>query len=170
MCCLTLDYTTGKALGPCAVRIPHPQPYDLCLKNLEHEVILLYLVIMKYSRRAMIPWLLIIASILLSILIMATPSIWNDVVLDSKEHGVSCSDMPEYEEVVTFIENRQHTVERIESVNPGFTFVHAQRNEHTCTNKGFITITYGSHQDRIQIEQIVRDTDIQTLPVTWINR
>lgn len=79
--------------------------------------------------------------------------LYNELVLDSKDHFLSCDELPSVAEVEQIVDSHQETIDKIKQVNPGSVFV--EIDTATCPGKADIVILYGTHQNRLAIEQII---------------
>jgi hypothetical protein len=79
--------------------------------------------------------------------------LYNDLVLDNRDHFLPCDRLPASAEVSRVLEEHQDTVEAIEEVHPGFVWVEV--DDSTCPGRADIVIYYPSHQDRLAIEKII---------------
>ena len=79
--------------------------------------------------------------------------LYDEVVLDNKNHYLTCEQLPEASEVERVVENHQEIILEIKEVNPGF--VEVWIDIYTCPSKADILIEYPSHADKIAIEKII---------------
>jgi hypothetical protein len=79
--------------------------------------------------------------------------LYNDLVLDNRDHYLPCDRLPTSAEVHRVLEEHQDAVEAIEEVHPGFVWVEV--DDSTCPGRADIVIYYPSHQDRLAIEKII---------------
>ena len=49
----------------------------------------------------------------------AIRGLYNDLVLDNKDHFLSCADLPTLAEVEQVVERHRETIDQIKQVNPG---------------------------------------------------
>lgn len=89
-----------------------------------------------------------------------------DVIYDNREHYLSCEELPALSEVEQVVEEHQNLIQEIEQVNPGFIFVSIIS---LCPGKGEIFIEYPSHQNRLQIEELIGDETFFGVPYRGIN-
>jgi hypothetical protein len=85
----------------------------------------------------------------------AIKALYNDLVLDNQDHFLSCAELPSVAEVEQVVDSHRDTIDKIKQVNPGFVFVEIDTT--TCPGKADIVISYGTHQNRLAIEQIIAD-------------
>ena len=81
--------------------------------------------------------------------------LYNDLVLDNRDHFLPCERLPTSAEVYRVAEEHQDTVEAIKEVHPGFVFVEIDDWSWSCSGRADIVISYASHQDRLAIEKII---------------
>jgi len=96
-------------------------------------------------------------------------NIYNNFVLDNKEHYLSCEDLPPIDKVKQVINEHQETLQEIEQVNPGFVFV-TTGNYEDCVDKSDIVISYASHQDKLKIKEIINDKTFFGIPYRLQNQ
>jgi len=91
----------------------------------------------------------------------------DDVIYDNQNHYLACEQLPSISEVEKVLEEHRDMVDQIEAVNPGFVGVEV----HPCGNENAdITFWYGSHQDRLMIEQIIGNDTFFGVPYNLHNR
>ena len=79
--------------------------------------------------------------------------LYNDLVLDNRDHFLPCDQLPSVADVNRILAEHQDTVEAIKGVHPGFVFV--EIDDWSCSGRADIVISYASHQDRLAIEKII---------------
>jgi hypothetical protein len=79
--------------------------------------------------------------------------LYNELVLDNKDHFLSCAELPPVAEVEQVVDSHRDAIDQIKQVNPGSVFV--EIDSTTCPGKADIVISYGTHQTRLAIEQII---------------
>jgi hypothetical protein len=91
----------------------------------------------------------------------------DDVLYDNRFHYISCEKLPSIAEVEKVIAEHQYVIRQIEAVNPGFVGIEV----NTCgTGNADITFWYGSHKDRIAIENIIGSDTFFGVPYNLQNR
>jgi hypothetical protein len=91
----------------------------------------------------------------------------DDVIYDNRNHNLLCEQLPSVSEVEKVLEEHHNVIQQIEAVNPGFVGIEV----NTCgTGNADITFWYGSHQDRIVIEQIIGGASFFGTPYNLQNR
>ena len=79
----------------------------------------------------------------------------DDLIYDSKNHYLSCDELPTSEEVARVVSEHQEALQKIKQVNPGFVMV--QIDTRTYPGRSDIVILYASHRDRVEIEKSSMD-------------
>ena len=91
----------------------------------------------------------------------------DDVIYDNRFHYISCEKLPSIAEVEKAIAKHPGVTRQIEAVNPGFVGIEV----NTCgTGNADITFWYGSHKDRIAIENIIGSETFFNVPYNLQNR
>ena len=93
---------------------------------------------------------------------------YDEVILDNRNHYLSCEQLPSESEVRQVIEAHQDVIAKIEQINPGFVGVEVDTS--TCPGRADILFWYGTHQDRLLIESIIADDTFYGLPYRLQNR
>ena len=93
---------------------------------------------------------------------------YDEVILDNRNHYLSCEQLPSEAEVRQVMEAHQDVIERIEQINPGF--VGVEMDTSTCHGRADILFWYGTHQDRLLIESIIADDVFYDIPYRLQNR
>jgi len=87
---------------------------------------------------------------------------YDEVILDNRNHYLSCEQLPSESEVRQVIEAHQDVIAKIEQINPGF--VGVEMDASTCPGRADILFWYGTHQDRLLIESIIADDAFYDIP------
>ena len=87
---------------------------------------------------------------------------YDEVILDNRNHYLSCEQLPSESEVRQVIEAHQDVIAKIEQINPGFVGVEVDTS--TCPGRADILFWYGTHQDRLLIESIISDDVFYDIP------
>jgi hypothetical protein len=91
----------------------------------------------------------------------------DNVIYDNRNHYLLCEQLPSVSEVERVVGEQQEVIQRIEAVNPGFVGVEV----NTCgTGNADITFWYGTHKDRVAIEQIIGGDTFFGIPYNLRNR
>jgi len=94
--------------------------------------------------------------------------LYDDMVMDNKNHYLSCDQLPSVSEVTSIIEKHRDTIEQIEQINPDQAGV--EMDSLSCPGKADIVIWYASHADRIKIEQLIDGETFFGAPFRLQNR
>ena len=94
--------------------------------------------------------------------------IYDEVILDNRNHYLSCEQLPSEYEVRQVMKTHQDVIEEIEQINPGF--VSMEVDTSICLGKADILFWYGTHQDRLQIESIIADNTFYSIPYRLANQ
>jgi hypothetical protein len=93
---------------------------------------------------------------------------YDHFVLDNRNHYLSCQELPPKVEVERIIEQHKDVIQQIQEVAPGF--VGAEVDSHTCKGKADLLIWYGTHQQRVVIEEIIAGDTFFGIPYRLQNR
>jgi len=93
---------------------------------------------------------------------------YDEIALDNRNHYLSCEQLPSEAEVRRVMEAHQAEIQRIEQVNPDF--VGVEMDTSTCPGKVDILFWYGTHQDRLLIEDIIAGDTFHGVPYRMQNR
>ena len=93
---------------------------------------------------------------------------YDEIVLDNRNHYLSCDQLPSEAEVRQVMDEHQDVVKKIEQINPGF--VGVEMDTSTCPGKADILFWYGTHQDRLLIEDIIAGETFYGIPFRMQNR
>ena len=74
-------------------------------------------------------------------------------VYDNWNHYLPCEELPTEAEAIAIIQQHQDIIQVIERVNPGL--VGVEVDSSTCPGKADLVIWYASHQNRLDIENII---------------
>jgi hypothetical protein len=94
--------------------------------------------------------------------------IYDNFVLDNKNHYLPCEELPTESDVSRIVEQHQDKIQAIEQVNPGF--VGVEIDTFTCPGQADLMIWYASHQDRLAIEEIIGSDTFFGVPYRLQNR
>jgi hypothetical protein len=92
----------------------------------------------------------------------------DDVVFDNWNHYLPCDKLPEVSRVREVVEEHQETIRRVEAVNPGL--VGVEISTGPCPGKADLLIWYASHQNRVDIEEIIGGERFFGVPYRLQNR
>lgn len=93
---------------------------------------------------------------------------YDELVLDNRNHYLSCQELPTKLEVERTLEQHKDIVQKIEQIAPGF--VGVEMGSLSCRGKADLLIWYGTHQQRIAIEKIVDGDTFFGIPYRLQNR
>jgi len=94
--------------------------------------------------------------------------IFDDFIYDNKNHYLPCKKLPNKDEVDKIIAEHQNVIKEIEGVNPGL--VGVEIDTSTCQGKADIIFWYASHENRLEIEEIIGDETFFGIPYRLQNR
>lgn len=91
----------------------------------------------------------------------------DDVIYGNQNHYLACGQLPSSSEVERVLKEHHDVIEQIVAVNPGFVGV----DVNICgAENADVTFWYGSHQDRIVIEQLIGGDTFFGVPYNLQNR
>ena len=127
---------------------------------------------MKKESRIII-FLLILISLCVVVILIETQthtirSIFDDFIYDNKNHYLPCEKLPSRDEVTKIIAEHQNVIKEIEAVNPGL--VGIEIDTTTCQGKADLIFWYASHENRLEIEEIIGDETFFGIPYRLQNR
>ena len=93
---------------------------------------------------------------------------YDEIVLDNNNHYLSCEQLPSEAEVRRMMEDHQNVIKKIEQIKPGF--VGVEMDTSTCPGKADILFWYGTHEDRVLIEDIIAGDTFYGIPYRLENR
>ena len=93
---------------------------------------------------------------------------YDEIVLDNRNHYLSCAQLPTEAQISRVIEEHQDAVKRINQINPGF--VGMEIDTSTCPDKADLLFWYGTHQDRLRIEDTIAGETFYGIPYRLQNR
>jgi hypothetical protein len=91
----------------------------------------------------------------------------DDVVYDNTNHYLPCEKLPVVSEALMVVEEHQAVVDAILSVNPGR--VGLEVDTDCCPGRADILMWYGSHEDRMAIEEIINGETFFGVPCNLRN-
>jgi len=94
--------------------------------------------------------------------------VYDNFVLDNKNHYLSCEELPTEADVNRIVEQHRDKIQAIEQVNLGF--VGVEVDTFTCPGQADLVIWYASHQDRLAIEEIIGGDTFFGVPYRLQNR
>jgi hypothetical protein len=93
---------------------------------------------------------------------------YDEMILDNRNHYLSCEQLPSEAEVRRVVEDHQDVIKKIEQIRPGF--VGVEIDTSTCPGKADILFWYGTHEDRILIDDIIAGDTFYGIPYRLENR
>jgi len=93
---------------------------------------------------------------------------YDHFILDNRNHYLSCQNLPPRSEVERIMEQHRDVIQQIQQVAPGF--VGVEIDSLTCEGKADLLIWYGTHEQRIAIEEIIDDDTFFGIPYRLQNR
>jgi hypothetical protein len=93
---------------------------------------------------------------------------YDNYVLDNRNHYLSCKELPTKSEVENIVAQHQDVIQQIQQIDPGF--VDVEIDSSTCDGKADLLISYGTHQQRIAIENIIAGDTFFGVPYRLYNR
>ncbi|MFZ2486864.1 MAG: hypothetical protein WAZ19_01980 [Anaerolineae bacterium] len=94
---------------------------------------------------------------------------WIDTTIyDNQAHYLPCSALPALAEVEATVAAHQDVITQIRQVNPGLVGVDIDSTQ--CPGKADLVIWYGSHQNRLTIEEILDADTFFGVPYRLNNR
>jgi len=94
--------------------------------------------------------------------------IYDDVILDNRNHYLTCKQLPSEDEVLRVMAAHPDTLAKIQQINPGL--VGTEMDTISCPDRADILFWYGTHQDRLMIESIINDDTFYGIPYRLENR
>ena len=94
--------------------------------------------------------------------------VYDHFILDNRNHYLSCEELPSKSDVEAIVAQHRDVVKQIQDVAPGF--VGVEIDSVNCEGKADLLIWYGTHQQRIAIEQIIADETFFGIPYRLQNR
>jgi hypothetical protein len=92
----------------------------------------------------------------------------DDVLYDNRNHYLPCEQLPTELEVRKVVAEHQDVIQQMEQVNPGL--VGVEIDTSTCPGKADLLIWYASHQNRLDIEEIIAGETFYGVPYRLQNR
>jgi hypothetical protein len=93
---------------------------------------------------------------------------YDNFVMDNWNHYLPCEELPTEAEVRKIVQQHEDIVQLIERLNPGLVGVDVDSS--TCPGKADLVIWYGTHQNRIDIENILGSDMFFGVPYRLQNR
>ena len=93
---------------------------------------------------------------------------YDQIVLDDRNHYLSCDQLPPAAAVKQVMEAHQDVIKKIEQIHPGS--VGVEMDTSICPGKADILFWYGTHQDRLLIEELIAGETFYGIPYRLQNR
>ena len=93
---------------------------------------------------------------------------YDNFILDNRNHYLPCEDLPAKAAAERVMEQHADIVQQIQQIAPGFTGV--EIDAVTCEGKADLLIWYGTHPQRIAIEEIIGGETFFGIPYRLQNR
>jgi hypothetical protein len=113
-------------------------------------------------------FLLCAVGILLETQFKLAQRVYDNFILNNRNHYLSCEDLPARADVEIVVEQHRDVIQQIREVAPGF--VDVEIDSATCEGKADLLIWYGTHQQRIAIEEIIGGDTFFGIPYRLQNR
>jgi hypothetical protein len=128
---------------------------------------------MKISARSVPTALLLLLILCIGIWILEVQTkffhrAYDEIILDNRNHYLSCNQLPLEVEVRRVIEEHQAVIKSIEQIDPGFVGVEIE--DSICPEKADILFWYGTHKERLLIEHIIAGETFYGIPYRLENR
>lgn len=125
------------------------------------------------SARSVSTWLLLILILCAAIWILESQTkflrkTYDQIVLDNRNHYLSCDQLPTAAEVRKVMEEHPEVIRKIEQINPGF--VGVEMDTSICPGKADILFWYGTHEERLLIEKLIAGETFYGIPYRLQNR
>lgn len=93
---------------------------------------------------------------------------YDNLILDNRNHYLPCDDLPAKADVEIVVEQHRDVIQQIKEVAPDF--VDVEIDSATCEGQADLLIWFGTHQQRIAIEEIIGDETFFGIPYRLQNR
>ena len=93
---------------------------------------------------------------------------YDEMFLDNRNHYLSCDQLPSEAEVRQVVDKHQDVIREIEQIHPGF--IGVEMDNSVCPGKADLLFWYGTHQDRLQIENRIAGKTFYGIPYRLENR
>lgn len=110
---------------------------------------------------------LILISLAAAIWVTECSDLYNDIILDNREHGLSCAELPTVDEVNHIVAEHQEQVQQILDVSHEQVWFDVDSG--TCPQHADIIISYSTNQHRRAIEAILGSDTFFGVPIRLRN-
>jgi len=93
---------------------------------------------------------------------------YDQFILDNRNHYLPCDQLPTVAEVRRVMGEHQDVIKKIDQINPGF--VGVEMDTSICPGKADILFWYGTHEERLLIEDMVAGETFYGIPYRLQNR
>ena len=93
---------------------------------------------------------------------------YDQIILDNRNHYLRCDQLPTAVEVKRVMNDHQDVIKKIEQIHPGF--VGVEMDTSICPGKADILFWYGTHQERLLIEELIAEETFYGIPYRLQNR
>jgi hypothetical protein len=93
---------------------------------------------------------------------------YDEIVLDNWEHYLPCEQLPAEAEVRQIMEDHRDLIKKIEEIHPGF--VGVEMDSWTCPGRVDIIFWYGTHAERLRVEDLIARETFYGIPYRLQNR
>ena len=129
--------------------------------------------IMKISARSVSPALLLILILCVGIWILEVQTklfhrTYDEIILDNLNHYLPCEQLPSEAEVSQIMEDHQDLIKKVEQIHPGF--VGVEMDNWTCPGRADIIFWYGTHEERLRVEDLIAGETFYGVPYRLENR
>jgi hypothetical protein len=93
---------------------------------------------------------------------------YDNFVLDNRNHYLPCQDLPTKIEVERVVAQHKDVIQQIQQIDPGFTGI--EIDTLNCEGKADLLIWYGTHEQRVAIEKIIKADTFFGIPYRLQNR
>lgn len=93
---------------------------------------------------------------------------YDNFILDNWNHYLPCEALLTEMEVRTILQQHTDMIQKIEQINPGL--IGTEVDPSLCLGKADLLIWYASHQDRLEIEAIIKSKTFFGIPYRLQNR
>jgi hypothetical protein len=93
---------------------------------------------------------------------------YDHFIMDNRNHYLSCEELPPGDNVERIVEQHEDVIQQIQQVAPGF--VGVEIDSFTCEGKADLILWYGTHEQRVAIEEIIGSDTFFGIPYRLQNR
>ena len=93
---------------------------------------------------------------------------YDEVILDNRNHYLSCEQLPTDAEVRQVLDQHRDLIKKIEQIHPGS--VGVEMDTSVCPGKADLIFWYGTHNERLLIEDMIAGERFYGIPYRLQNR